>query len=67
MNQRARTIRATIGYEIRKDPNADVSDLRRELRKERLAEQIAAAAPDLTPEQRADLAALLAPTGAGAR
>lgn len=63
MNQRARTIRATIGHRKSKDPNADVTDLRRELRKERLAEQIAAAAPELTAEQRADLAALLAPAG----
>lgn len=66
MTPKACKIRATIANRIARDPDADVTELRRELRAERLAEQIDAVAPELTAEQRATLAALLRPAGAGA-
>ena len=60
--------RAKIAHTLRVDPGADVTDLRRQLRAERLAEhieKIVAQAPPLANEQRERLAALLAPAGGG--
>lgn len=57
--------RAKIAYNIRQDPHADVTELRRQLRAERLAEhieRIVNQAPPLTDAQRDHLAALLRPT-----
>lgn len=54
--------RSTIAHTIRKDPNADVTELRRQLKAERLAEyieKVVDAAPPLTTEQRDKLALLL--------
>lgn len=54
--------RAKIAHQLKVDPNADVTDLRRQLRAERLEEHIAAKvneAPPLTAEQRDRLATLL--------
>jgi hypothetical protein len=55
-------VRAQIAVTLKNDPTADVSELRRDLRAERLAEHIAKtadAAPPLTVEQRNRLAVLL--------
>lgn len=54
--------RARIANAKRRDPSADVTDLQRQLKAERLADHIAAvvaAAPPLTDEQRDKLALLL--------
>ncbi|MBB2894576.1 hypothetical protein [Flexivirga oryzae] len=54
--------RSQIAHAKRRDPNADVTELRRQLRAERLAEHIERVvneAPPLTPEQRDRLAVLL--------
>jgi len=54
--------RSAIALAKKNDPNADVTDLRRQLRAERLAEHVAAVvaeAPPLTPEQRDRIAVLL--------
>jgi hypothetical protein len=58
-----------IAKEIQRDPDADVTELRRQLKAERLEEHIknlVDAAPPLTDEQRARLAALLRPSGSDA-
>ena len=55
--------RAKIAATKRQDPEADVTDLRVQLRAERLADYVArvvAEAPPLTTEQRARIAAILA-------
>ena len=54
--------RSTIAVTKRRNPDADVSDLQRQLRAERLEEHIrrvVALAPPLTTEQRDRLALLL--------
>lgn len=54
--------RSQIAHAKRKNPDADVTELRRQLKAERLAEHIAkvvAEAPPLTDEQRDRLAVLL--------
>ena len=56
--------RSDIAHAKRRDPNADTTELRRQLKAERLAEHIArvvAEAPPLSSEQRDRLAALLRP------
>lgn len=61
--------RSEIAHAKRVDPNADVTELRRRLKAERLEDHIRRtvdAAPPLTPEQRERIAALLQPA-AGAR
>lgn len=58
--------RSQIAHTKRRDPNADVTELRRQLKAERLADYIKRTvdtAPPLTPEQRDRLALLL--TGGG--
>jgi hypothetical protein len=55
-----------IAKEIQRDPNADVTELRRQLKAERLEEHIknlVDAAPPLNDEQRDRIAALLRPAG----
>lgn len=57
--------RSEIAHAIKRDPDADTTDLRRRLKAERLEEYIQRtvdAAPPLTPEQRDRLALLLRPT-----
>lgn len=59
-------LRATIGSHIARDPSADTSELRRDLRAAGLEAHISrvvAEAPPLTDVQRSRLAALLAPGG----
>jgi hypothetical protein len=54
--------RSAIALAKKNDPNADVTDLRRQLRAERLADYVAkvvAEAPPLTPAQRDRIAVLL--------
>jgi len=54
--------RSAIAHTIKKNPDADVTELRQQLRAERLAEHVAAVvaqAPTLTAEQRDRIAALL--------
>ncbi len=54
--------RSKIAHAKRRDPSADVTELTRQLRAERLEDHIAravAAAPPLTTEQRDRLATLL--------
>jgi hypothetical protein len=54
--------RAKIAHTLRQNPDADVTELRRQLKAERLEEhvrRIVDAAPPLTYEQRTRLAALL--------
>lgn len=54
--------RSQIAHAKRRDPSADVSDLRRQLKAERLELYIRRtvdAAPELTAEQRTRLAAIL--------
>ena len=54
--------RAKLAHELRRDPAADVTDLRQQLKAERLEEYIrrtVSAAPPLSPEQCERLAALL--------
>lgn len=54
--------RSELANALRVDPSADVTDLRRRLKAERLADhirKIVDAAPPLTADQRARLAALL--------
>jgi hypothetical protein len=54
--------RALIAHAKSVDANADVTELRRQLKAERLAlhiQQVANSAPQLSDEQRAELAALL--------
>lgn len=54
--------RSQIAHIKKRDPQADTTELRRQLKAERLAEHIArvvAEAPPLTPEQRDRLAVLL--------
>jgi hypothetical protein len=61
-----RKTRSRIARTSRLDPGADLSDLRQQLKAERLAEHVAAAvasAPPLTPDQRARIAALLGGVG----
>lgn len=56
--------RAKIASTIRDHPDADVTQLRRQLRAERLAEHVRqslAVDPPLTLEERARIAALLTP------
>lgn len=56
------TTRARIANRKRRDPNADVTELRQQLRAERLAERIREAVdawPPLTAAQRDQLAGLL--------
>lgn len=57
--------RSQIAHAKKADPNADVTELKVQLRAERLEDYIKAtveAAPPLTDEQRARLADLLRPT-----
>lgn len=54
--------RSQIAHAKRRDPNADTTDLRLQLKEERMADYIARtvdSAPPLTPEQRDRLALLL--------
>lgn len=54
--------RSRIAHAKRRDPQADVTDLRRQLKAERLEDYIKRtvdSAPPLTPEQRDKLALLL--------
>jgi len=56
--------RSRIGIELRRDPNADVTELRRQLKAERTAEyiqKVVDAWPPLTDQQRTALAELLKP------
>jgi hypothetical protein len=58
--------RSRIAVEIHKNPHADVTELRRQLKAERLEEHIrnlVDSAPPLTDDQRARLAAILNPGG----
>ena len=62
--------RSLIATTVRDFPDRDVTDLRRQLKFERLEEHICNlvnAAPPLTDEQRARLAALLTPSGGDAQ
>lgn len=59
--------RSKIAHAKKQDPSADVTDLRRQLRAERLEDYIIRtvdAAPPLTVEQRDRLALLLRPSSA---
>lgn len=61
--------RSRIALAKREDPEADVTELRRQLKAERLEEYIQRtvdAAPPLTGEQRERLAGLLRPQAGGA-
>lgn len=61
--------RSQIAHAKKKNPNADVTELQRQLKAERLAEHIdrtVSAAPLLTAAQRDRLAALLRPSVSGA-
>ena len=61
-----RKTRSQIAVAVRQHPDADVTELRRQLKAERLAEhvkQVVDSAPPLTADQRARVAALL--TGGG--
>jgi hypothetical protein len=54
--------RSDLGVALKRDPNADVTDLRRKLRAERLLEHVqqeVAKAPEFTDEQRIEIAAEL--------
>ena len=58
--------RSQIAHEKKRDPHADVTELKRQLKAERLEEYVArvvAEAPPLTPEQRDRIASLLRPAG----
>ncbi len=60
--------RSQIAVAKRKDPNADVTDLRRKLKEERTAEyieKVLADWPPLTDQQRTTLAELLKPVRVG--
>lgn len=61
--------RSQIAHIKKADPSADVTELRRQLKAERLEDyvkQVVAAAPPLTDEQREQIARLLVPNlGAG--
>lgn len=60
--------RSKIATAKKKNPDADVTELRRQLKAERLEEHIRQtvdAAPPLSEEQRAKLAHLLHPTAGG--
>ena len=60
--------RSQLAKAIQRDPEADVTELRRQLKAERLEAHIknlVDAAPPLTDEQRARLAALLTPPSGG--
>lgn len=60
--------RSQIALTMKADPEADVTELRRQLRAERLEDHIKAAidaAPPFTPEQLDRLAAILRPAGGG--
>ncbi len=60
--------RAKIAQTIRRDPNADVTDLRAQLKSERTAlyiEKVLADWPPLTDQQRTSLAELLKPVRIG--
>jgi hypothetical protein len=64
-----RALACTIAATERHHPNADTSELRRDLRAASLAEHIRKvvdSAPPLSDQQRARLAALLHPSGGGA-
>lgn len=57
--------RSKIAHAKRRDPNADVTELRRQLKAERLADYIertVAEAPEIDQETRDRLAALLRPS-----
>ncbi len=51
--------RSKIAHAKKADPDADVSDLRRQLKAERLESLLREAAPTLTPQQRRVLARVL--------
>lgn len=60
-------VRSQIAHAKRADPDADVTELRRQLKAEHLADYIrrtVESAPPLTDEQRARLASLLRPESA---
>ena len=59
--------RSQIAHTKRRNPNADTTELTRQLKAERLEdyiERVVNAAPPLTAEQRDRIAALLRPAGA---
>ena len=61
-----RKTRSQIAVAVRQHPDADVTELRRQLKAERLAEhikQVVDSAPPLNSEQRARIAALLTSGG----
>lgn len=61
--------RSAIAHAKKQDPDADVTELRAQLKAERLEDYIARvvdSAPPLTDEQRERLAALLRPVGGDA-
>jgi hypothetical protein len=61
--------RSRIALAIQHDPDADVTELRRQLKAERLeahVQQIVDSAPPLSPEQREKIAALLRGGGSAA-
>ncbi|SJM62811.1 hypothetical protein FM101_07485 [Arthrobacter rhombi] len=61
--------RSQIAHAKRRDPNADVTELRRQLKAEHLEDYVArvvAEAPPLTPGQLDRIAGLLRPVGCGA-
>jgi len=62
--------RSKIAQVKKSDPEADVTDLRRQMKAERLEahiDNLLSTAPPLTNEQRDRIARLIAPTGGGAR
>lgn len=68
-NPRVAKLKSTLGVVIRNNPDADVTDLRRELKAataEAFLERILNEAPALTEAQKADIAALLVPVGGDA-
>ncbi|GAA3681877.1 hypothetical protein GCM10023081_19960 [Arthrobacter ginkgonis] len=61
--------RSQIAHAKRRDPNADVTELRRKMKAERLEAYVAQAvaeAPPLTPDQLDRIAVLLRPAGGDA-
>lgn len=57
--------RSQIAHAKRRDPDADVTELRRQLKAERLAEyveRVVSEAPPLTDEQLSRITAILRPT-----
>ncbi|MGJ5668592.1 hypothetical protein QLG13_12100 [Rhodococcus aetherivorans] len=62
ISTRSRSIAGHLGVTLRKDPNADTTDLRRELAASRIQdhiEEVLASAPPLTAAQKDRLAAII--------